>query len=106
MAPCNPNPGTVVDKKVTILGKADFFVVSQELNNEVVSPTDYNIIKDSTGFSNEFYQILAYTLVCMHHNSPSSVPALLHYCVKLADFVNKTNIHLAHGRLDELLYFL
>ena len=81
------NPTAEIDNKVTILGKIiDFYIVSRQ-NQEVVSPTGYRIIKDSTTFSKEFHQKLAFT--SFHHNSSLSVPALLHYSKKLIILLTK-----------------
>ena len=66
----NPEPGTVVDTKVTLNERYDFFLVSQKVNQGTVSPTSYHIIQDNTGISPDRHQLLAYKLSHVYFNWP------------------------------------
>jgi hypothetical protein len=66
----NPVCGTVVDSKVTLQERYDFFLVSQKVTQGTVSPTSYNIIEDDTGISPDIHQRLAYALTHLYYNWP------------------------------------
>ena len=69
-SPSNPACGTVVDSKVTLQERFDFFLVSQKVTQGTVSPTSYNIIEDQTGISPDIHQRLAYILTHLYYNWP------------------------------------
>ena len=66
----NPDCGTVVDDKVTQGERYDFFLVSQKTNQGTVSPTSFNVIEDSTGFTPDIDQRLANALTDVYYNWP------------------------------------
>ena len=68
----NPPCGTVVDNKVTLNERFDFFLVSQKVTQGTVSPTSYNVIEDNTGIKPDVHQKLAYTLTHLYYNWPVS----------------------------------
>ena len=66
--PSNPECGTVVDSKVTLAERYDFFLVSQKANQGSVSPTSYNIIEDETRIAPDVHQILSNCLTDVYWN--------------------------------------
>jgi aubergine-like protein len=68
----NPPCGTVVDNKVTLNERFDFFLVSQKVTQGTVSPTSYNVIEDDTGIAPDIHQRLAYALTHLYYNWPVS----------------------------------
>ena len=70
--PGNPPCGTVVDNKVTLNERFDFFLVSQKVTQGTVSPTSYNVIEDDTGIAPDIHQRLAYALTHLYYNWPVS----------------------------------
>jgi len=66
----NPPCGTVVDNKVTLNERFDFFLVSQKVTQGTVSPTSYNVIEDDTGIAPDIHQRLAYALTHLYYNWP------------------------------------
>ena len=45
----NVDCGTVIDNKVTLNERYDFFLVSQKTTQGTASPTNYHIVEDNTG---------------------------------------------------------
>jgi aubergine-like protein len=68
--PSNAASGTVVDDTVTIRERSDFFLVSQKVNQGTVSPTNFNVIFDSTGLAANVHQMFAYSLTHLYYNWP------------------------------------
>jgi len=66
----NPECGTVVDDKVTLNERYDFFLVSQKTSQGTVSPTSYNIVEDNTGIKPDIHQRLANSLTDLYWNWP------------------------------------
>ena len=66
--PSNPACGTVVDDRVTMKERSDFFLVSQKVNQGTVSPTNFNVIFDTTGLSANVHQMFAYSLTHLYFN--------------------------------------
>jgi len=69
----NPNPGTIVDSDVTRPEFQDFFLCSQTVRQGTVTPVNYNIIEDSSGFKADHFQKLTYKLCHLYYNWPVSV---------------------------------
>lgn len=66
--PSNPSCGTVVDNKVTLNERFDFFLISQKVTQGTVSPTSYNVVEDTTGTPPDIHQRLAYALTHLYYN--------------------------------------
>lgn len=90
----NPSPGTIVDGDVTRPERYEFYCVSQSVRAGTVSPTNYNIIHDTTPFKPENMQMLVYKLTHLYFNWPGTirVPAPCQYAHKLA-FLTGTSLH-------------
>jgi len=106
----NPQPGTMVDKTVTKHNSEmyDFYIVSQSTNQGTVSPTHYNVIHDSSGWTMDRHQLLAYKLCHLYYNWAGAirVPAPCQYAHKLAFLVNQ-NLHSAPSTaLNDRLWYL
>ncbi|EFX88764.1 Piwi/Aubergine-like protein [Daphnia pulex] len=107
-SPMNPVCGTVVDSKVTLQERYDFFLVSQKVTQGTVSPTSYNIIEDDTGINPDIHQRLAYALTHLYYNWPGTlrIPAPIQYAHKLAYLVGESIMQQPHDNLSRLPYYL
>jgi len=104
----NPPCGTVVDNKVTLNERFDFFLVSQKVTQGTVSPTSYNVIEDDTGIAPDIHQRLAYALTHLYYNWPGTlrIPAPIQYAHKLAYLVGESMMTQPHEGLNRLPYYL
>lgn len=114
----NPMPGTIVDKTVVANDTYDFFLVSQQSRQGVVSPTHYVIVHDSTGRHPNEIQLLTYKLCYTYYNVSGSikVPAPIQYAHRLANLIgdrvkgpSKEGIPIPHeyyGKKVHSLYFI
>jgi len=59
---------TVVDNKVTLNERYDFFLVSQKTTQGTASPTNYNIVEDTTGITPDIHHKLANNLTDVYYN--------------------------------------
>jgi len=66
-------PGTIVDKTVVAKDTYDFFLVSQQSRQGVVSPTHYVIVHDTTGRHPHEVQLLTYKLCYTYYNVSGSI---------------------------------
>ena len=66
--PANVDCGTVVDNKVTLNERYDFFLVSQKTTQGTASPTNYNIVEDNTGIRPDIHHRLANCLTDVYYN--------------------------------------
>lgn len=64
----NPAVGTAVDNVVTLPERFDFFLVSQNTNQGTVSPTSYNIIRNTANIGADIHQKLAYFMTHLYYN--------------------------------------
>ena len=64
----NVDCGTVIDNKVTLNERYDFFLVSQKTTQGTASPTNYNIIEDSTNIPPDIHHKLANCLTDVYYN--------------------------------------
>ncbi|KAG4079046.1 hypothetical protein HA402_001701 [Bradysia odoriphaga] len=104
----NPDPGTIVDNVVTLPERHDFFLISQKVRQGTVSPTNYNILYNTSGISSDDIQKFTYKLTHLYYNwtSTLAVPAVCQYAHKLA-FLVGTFIHQSPSHLlEKQLYFL
>ncbi|XP_037029496.1 protein aubergine-like [Bradysia coprophila] len=104
----NPNPGTVVDDIVTLPERFDFFLNSQYVRNGTVSPTNYNVLYDTSGLSPDRLQILSYKMTHLYYNwsGTLAVPAVCQYAHKLAFLVGNFIHQSPSNILEKQLYFL
>ena len=110
----NPPVGACVDSDVTKENGYDFYLVSAETTQGVVSPTHYHVVYDDTGLNCEPIQDLAYKLCYMYYNwsGPIKVPAPCMYAHKVAYLYGERISQAArfepHSRWasKRLLYFL
>lgn len=90
----NPPPGTVIDDEVTRPERYDFYLVSQSVRQGTVTPTQYNVIYDTSSLSPDHMQRLSYKLTHLYYNWPGTirVPAPCQYAHKLA-FLAGQSLH-------------
>lgn len=69
----NPAPGLIVDGKVTLCQRYDFFLVSRYGGQSSAQPTYYNIVEDTTRTTPDVQQQLAYLLTHVYYNSTVSI---------------------------------
>jgi len=109
----NPPIGAVIDNFLInptypIIGKYDFFLVSQQVQNGTLTPTRYSIIYDNSSLNADQMQRLTYRLTHMYFNCPNTVrvPAPCHYAHKLAFLVSKFLHQIPNPGLENELFFL
>jgi len=104
----NPLPGTIVDSEVTRPEFYDFFLCSQTVRQGTVTPVNYNIIEDSSGFKPDHIQKLTYKLCHLYYNWPGTikVPAPCQYAHKLAFLVGQSVHTDPDIQLSDRLYYL
>jgi len=104
----NPPPGTVIDGGVTNKDWYDFFLVSQSVRQGTVSPTNYHVIFDTSGFKPDHFQRLTYKLTHLYYNWQGTirVPAPCQYAHKLAFLVGQS-VHVEPDiALSDRLFYL
>ena len=86
----------MVDDKVTLNERYDFFLVSQKTSQGTVSPTSYNIVEDNTGIKPDIHQRLANSLTDLYWNWP----VIIKLFIKLlnSNIVNLINLWLGIDR--------
>ncbi|XP_037028575.1 protein piwi-like [Bradysia coprophila] len=104
----NPQPGTVVDDVITKPEKHEFLLVSSQLGQGTVSPTNYNILLNNMGLSSNGLQRLTYKLTYLYYNwcGTLPVPAVCQYAHKLAFLVGNYGLTPPSNDLQKKLYFL
>ncbi|XP_026003581.1 piwi-like protein 1, partial [Astatotilapia calliptera] len=104
----NPPPGTIVDAEVTRPEWYDFYIVSQAVRSESVSPTHYNVVYDTSGLKPDHMQRLTYKLCHMYYNWQGiiRVPAPCQYAHKLAFLVGQSIHKEPNMKLDDQLFYL
>lgn len=104
----NPPPGTIVDDVITLPERYDFCLVSQNVMEGTVAPTNYNVISDNMGLPPDRLQRLTYKLTHMYFNTSVQirVPSVCQYAHKLA-FLTAQSLHTQpHQSLNTTLFFL
>lgn len=83
-------------------------MVSQCVRQGTVTPTNYNVIYDTTGFTPDHIQRLTYKLCHMYFNWAGTVrvPAPCQYAHKLAFLASQCLQRSPHPQLERLLYYL
>ena len=102
----NPPPGTVVDDKITLPERYDFFLVSQSIREGTVAPTSYNVLEDTSDLPPDKVQQLAFKMTHLYYNWQGTVrvPAPCLYAHKLA-YLTGTTIHAeAHTAIADKLW--
>lgn len=104
----NPEPGTVVDNTITLEERYEFFLVSQRSSQGTVSPTNYNVISDSSGLTPEKIQIWTYIQTHMYYNwyGTTRIPAVLQYANKLGFLLSNYMHRVPTEQISDKLYFL
>ncbi|RWS06115.1 piwi-like protein 1 [Dinothrombium tinctorium] len=104
----NPPPGTVVDTVISRPSRFDFYLVSQSVRQGTVTPTYYNIIRDTSAKSANIHQMLAYKMTHMYYNWPGTirVPAPCQYAHKLAFLTGTALRREPNIQLADYLFYL
>lgn len=104
----NPPPGTVVDDVITLPERYDFYLVSQSVRQGTVSPTNYNIIRDTSKLSPDRLQMLTYKMCHVYFNwcGTTRVPSVCQYAHKLAYLTGQFLQQPPNSLLEKQLYFL
>lgn len=104
----NPEPGTVVDNTITLDERYEFFLVSQRTSQGTVSPTNYNVIGDSSGLTPEQTQTFTYMQCHMYYNwyGTTRVPAVLQYANKMGFLLSNYMHRVPNECLSDKLFFL
>lgn len=104
----NPPPGTVVDDVITLPQCYDFYLVSQYVEQGVVSPTYYSVLYDTLGLNPDKIQRLTYKLTHLYFNwsGTVSVPACCQYARKLASLIGRYIHQIPSRALENILYYL
>jgi aubergine-like protein len=86
----------------------DFFLVSQSVRQGTVSPTNYNVIFDTSGMSPDRMQRLTYKMCHLYFNwsGTVAVPAPCQYAHKLAYLTGVALNDQAPMELADVLWFL
>lgn len=69
----NPEPGFIIDHKITRRYMYDFFLVAQSVRQGTVSPAHYIVLKDANNFPPDTLQRLSYKLCFLYYNWPGTV---------------------------------
>lgn len=104
----NPDPGTVIDNTVTLQERYEFFLLSQKSGQGTASPTNYNIIYDTTELSPIKIQTWTYIQTHLYYNwcGTTRIPAVLQYANKLGFLVSNYMHRVPQISLEDRLYFL
>lgn len=104
----NPEPGTVIDNTITLKERYEFFLVSQRCNQGTISPTNYNILFDTTCLQPEQIQAWTYIQTHAYYNwyGTTRIPAVLQYANKLGFLVSNYMHRVPNASLNDKLYFL
>lgn len=104
----NPEPGTVIDNTVTLQERYEFFLLSQKSGQGTASPTNYNIIYDTTELSPIKIQTWTFIHTHLYYNwcGTTRIPAVLQYANKLGFLVSNYMHRVPQDILSDRLYFL
>ncbi|XP_021946660.1 piwi-like protein Siwi [Folsomia candida] len=100
--------GTVIDTGVTLPERYDFFLVSQDVRQGTVSPTNYNVVLDEMAMPADRLQLLSYKMCHLYFNwsGTVAVPAPCQYAHKLAYITGVAIGERALPSLTEKLWYL
>lgn len=104
----NPEPGTVIDKTITLDERYEFFMVSQKAGQGTVSPTNYNILYDTSGLEPLGIQKRTYLHCHLYFNwcGTTRIPAVLQYANKLGFLISNYMHNPPNEVLCKRLFFL
>lgn len=104
----NPEPGTVIDKTITLEERYEFFMVSQRAGQGTVSPTNYNILYDTSGIEPFGIQKRTYLHCHLYFNwcGTTRIPAVLQYANKLGFLISNYMHRPPNETLCDKLFFL
>lgn len=104
----NPEPGTVVDSTITLDERYEFFLVSQRASQGTISPTNYNVIGDTSGLTPEKIQTWTYIQTHMYYNwyGTTRIPAVLQYANKMGFLLSNYMHRVPDERICDKLFFL
>lgn len=104
----NPDPGTVIDNTVTLRERYEFFLVSQKCGQGTISPTNYNILYDTSGIPPIRIQQWTFIHCHLYYNwyGTTRVPAVLQYAFKLGFLVSNYMHRAPNTDLCDKLFFL
>ena len=103
----NAQSGTVVARDV-VSNYFDFFLVAQEVTMGTATPTHYNVIFNSTDFSEDMFYDFTYRQCYNYYNWSGAirVPAVLMYAHKSAFVAGQTYQSEHRAELNHTLFFL
>lgn len=104
----NPEPGTVIDNTVTLRERYEFFLLSQKTGQGTASPTNYNIIYDTTELTPIKIQTWTFIHTHLYYNwcGTTRIPAVLQYANKLGFLVSNYMHRVPQVSLSDKLFFL
>ncbi|KAL5278937.1 PIWIL2 family protein [Megaselia abdita] len=104
----NPDPGYIIDHKITRRYLYDFFLIAQSVRQGTVSPAHYIVLKDSNNFPPDTLQRLSYKLCFLYYNWPGTVrvPACCQYAHKLCTLVGQSIKRETSESLANKLFYL
>ena len=111
----NPQPGTCIDSDVVNQNTYDFYMISQQAKQGVVSPTHYVVVYDEIREDPALIQSLTYKLCYTYYNVSGSikVPSPVQYAHRLANLIGDRTTHhktpLPHDHFSQTergLYFI
>lgn len=104
----NPEPGTVIDSTVTLRERYEFFLLSQKTGQGTASPTNYNILYDTTELTPIKIQTWTFIHTHLYYNwcGTTRIPAVLQYANKLGFLVSNYMHRVPQISLSDKLYFL
>ncbi|OQV22304.1 Piwi-like protein 1 [Hypsibius exemplaris] len=104
----NVQPGTIVDRKITIPGRNDFYLVSHCGRRGTVSPMYYFAVSDNTGIEFVDFQNFTFQMTHMYYNWSGTVklPAVCQYAFKLATVMGEHSKIAPDPILNRKLWFL
>lgn len=104
----NPDPGTVIDNTVTLRERYEFFLLSQKSGQGTASPTNYNIIYDTTELTPIKIQTWTFIHTHLYYNwcGTTRIPAVLQYANKLGFLISNYMHRVPQVSLSDRLFFL
>jgi len=104
----NPPPGTLVTSHCTGKNSYDFFICAQSVRQGTTTPTNYQVIFDTSGLQAIHLQALAFKLTHLYYNWSGTVrvPAPCQYAHKIAFLVGQSVHKDPSASLADKLYFL
>lgn len=104
----NPEPGTVIDSTVTLRERYEFFLLSQKTGQGTASPTNYNIIFDTTQLEPIKIQTWTFIHTHLYYNwcGTTRIPAVLQYANKLGFLISNYMHRVPQISLSDKLFFL